>query len=65
VVESPESGIASSRGPTHAAVMGDGRSFDQALRALDKFVSEHFSQDAPDQGPPAPLERTPDAEQLS
>jgi hypothetical protein len=45
--------------------MGDGRSFDQALRALDKFVSEHFSQDAPDQGPPAPLERTPDAEQLS
>jgi hypothetical protein len=46
--------------------MGDGRSFDQALRALDKFVSEHFSQDAPDQGQPAPHERTPaDAEHRS
>jgi hypothetical protein len=44
--------------------MGDGRSFDQALRALDKFVAEHFAQDAPEQGRPAPRERTPaDAEQ--
>jgi hypothetical protein len=39
--------------------MGDGRSFDQALRALDKFVAEHFSTDTPDQGTPVPRERTP------
>ena len=30
--------------------MGDGRSFDQALRALDKFIAEQSAQDAPDPG---------------
>jgi len=41
--------------------MGDGRSFDQALRALDKFIAEQSVRDVPDQGSPAGSahERTP------
>ena len=54
---SPKTGIAGSALPDYGQYVGDGRTFDQALRALDKFIAERVQAPGNIPDPNSPVRR--------